>query len=159
MKTPSSIGQDELLSLQTICDDLGAESGVHLVALLHRDGQMLVNAGDSERYDLTSLAALSAGSMAGARGMAELINEDDFIAIVHEGQHEKILLWPVEKSAILVVHFDNDRTLGYIKYRVRRQIHELSQKVEDLLEKFRQNDPRALAISDDDFDTLHFGGL
>ena len=152
-------GEVELLAIKRVCDTLVSHEGVQLALVLHRDGQVLVSSGHRGEIDLTSLAALSAGILAGAKGMASIIDEKEFLCVFHEGVKEKLLISPIESSAILTIHFDHRKTLGWVRFQARKHMNELVLTTRNLMHSFESASPALASLSDDDFESLHFGNF
>ena len=85
-----------------------------VVFLVDRDGQPIAFHGEIGDMDTTSFSSLAAGNVAATTSMAELIGEDVFPAVVHEGERESIFISVIGRS-LLVVVFDGRSTLGLIK--------------------------------------------
>jgi predicted regulator of Ras-like GTPase activity (Roadblock/LC7/MglB family) len=151
------VGADELVALKRTCDAITAEEGVQLALLLHRDGQVMVASGARQDIDIAGMAALSAGILAGAKGMAMLVNEREFVSVFHEGLSQKLLITPIESSAILTIHFDQRKTLGWVRFQARKHLHDLATHTKKLMHKFENAEPALSALSEDDFEALHFG--
>ena len=95
------------------------------VFLIAKDGQEIASAGQTDRFDSTSLASLTAGNVAATDGLAKLIGEQEFSVLFHEGQQEHIHISVVARRAILVVIFDDRSSLGLVRLRVKRANTEL----------------------------------
>lgn len=159
MNAPASVGEDELVTLKRICNLFTSDEGVQLALVLHRDGQILVSSGNNKDVDLTSMAALSAGILAGAKGMANLVNEQEFLCVFHEGVRQKLLICPIDTSAILMIHFDQRKTLGWIRFQARKHMPDLVSQTKSLMRKFEVASPALASSNDEDFELLHFGNF
>jgi|SRR5688572_16976569 len=159
MNAPASVGDDELHALTRICNLFTSDEGVQLALVLHRDGQILVSSGNSANVDVASMAALSAGILAGAKGMASLVNEQEFLCVFHEGVSQKLLICPIEASAILMIHFDQRKTLGWVRFQARKHMHDLCVHSQNLMRKFETASPALALSNEDDFESLHFGNF
>ena len=68
------------------------ESAARVVFLIDRDGQPIAVHGELGDMDTTSFASLAAGNVAATSSMANLIGEDSFPTLAHEGEHESIFI-------------------------------------------------------------------
>jgi predicted regulator of Ras-like GTPase activity (Roadblock/LC7/MglB family) len=135
------------------------DSSSRAVFLIDKNGQQIASAGETERFDTTSLASLTAGNVAATDGLAKLIGEREFSVLFHEGQQEHIHISIVAKRAILVVIFDDRSSLGLVRLRVKRASSELDQVFDAMAGKAEasrgpgQVSPFA-EITDEDIDAL-----
>lgn len=159
MHSQKSIGQEEYKVLQAECDQLLSEDGIKLVFLIYSTGQNIVSAGKLQTEDLTSLAALFAGSMASASGIAKIFNEAEFSSMVFEGQIEKVLLSAVPNKGLLIVHFDNSRALGWVRFQVKKRIPLIAEQLQLLKFKYAQIKSPMSDVSEEEIDNLNFGGI
>ncbi len=157
--TSSFAGQEEYQILQSQCDELVKEAGIHLVFLIHNTGQIIVTSGKTEGKDLTGLAALFAGSMAGAIGIAKIFNEPNFGAMIYEGPKEQVLMSAIAQTGILIVHFDRARALGWVRFLVKKRDHIIAAQLEALKVKYAQLKSPMLEVSEDEIDDFNFGGF
>ena len=72
-----------------ILDRLRHDANAKVAFLIDKNGQQLAVAGDVHGFDLTSLAALTAGNVAATDGLAKLIGEREFSTLFHEGEHDR----------------------------------------------------------------------
>lgn len=116
--------------------------------LVDKDGQMIASVGETTDIDTTSLASLTAGNIAAAGGMAELLGEKEFSLLFHEGEKDNIHISLIGQRAILVVIFDRRSSLGLVRLRVKKSIVALTEILIKVVEKMEKADP---AQAGDDF--------
>ncbi len=149
--------EEEARLIGSLLDKLVNESNAKAVFLVDKDGQLISQAGDTQNFDSTSLASLTAGNIAATGGLAKLIGEKEFSIIFHEGERDNIHISIVGQRVILVVIFDNRSSLGLVRLRVRKVSEELAAVFEKLREKAdkleRSGSPFA-EITDEDIDKL-----
>jgi predicted regulator of Ras-like GTPase activity (Roadblock/LC7/MglB family) len=107
--------------------------------------------------DTTSFSSLAAGNVAATSSMAKLIGEDNFPAVVHEGERESIFISVIGRS-LLVVVFDERSTLGLVKLRTKKASREVAILLDEMTEssenrRLGQNSFLA-EITDEDIDSL-----
>jgi predicted regulator of Ras-like GTPase activity (Roadblock/LC7/MglB family) len=133
------------------------ECAARVVFLVDRDGQPIAFHGDIGDMDTTSFSSLAAGNVAATTSMAKLIGEDEFPAVVHEGERESIYIGVIGRS-LLVVVFDERSTVGLVKIRSKRASFEIAATIQEVLTEsaaFRTNNAAFFAeITDDDIDSL-----
>ncbi len=92
------------------------ESASNYVLLVNKNGNLISQVGlDPHHRDVTSLAALAAGSFASTRAIAELIGETEFSVMFHQGERGNIHISLVDDDAIMVLIFDDRTNLGMVK--------------------------------------------
>jgi predicted regulator of Ras-like GTPase activity (Roadblock/LC7/MglB family) len=147
-------------SFTKILEKLARDSNAKLVFLLDKNGQQIASAGDLDGIDPTSLASLTAGNVAATEGLAQLVGEQEFSILFHEGQNENLHINVVGGRAILLVQFDERSSLGLVRLRVKKATVDLSAVLKDI--ETRSEEQRAATVSsspfseitDDDIDAL-----
>jgi predicted regulator of Ras-like GTPase activity (Roadblock/LC7/MglB family) len=129
-----------------------------VVYVVDKNGQLIAACGETENLDTTSLASLTAGSIAVNGGLAKLIGEKEFATQFHEGERDNFHISIVSSRVILVVIFDNRTNLGLVRLRVRKSNDELEKIFKALIAKMTapgvQNNTIFSEITDDDIDNL-----
>ena len=145
-----------LAIIQRLVRDANAKG----IFVVDKNGQLIAEAGEVRGIDTTSLASLTAGSIAATGGLAKIIGEEDFPVHFHQGQRDNLHITLVAKRMILVVVFDDRSSLGLVRLRVKKAGSELAKVFEDLQKKAANPDasgggPSPFAeITDDDIDNL-----
>lgn len=144
-----------------VIDRLYTDTSARLVVLVDKNGQQIVVKGDTEEFDTTSLASLTAGNVAATDGLAQLLGEREFTILFHEGQRDNIHISVVAERIILVVIFDENSSLGLVRLRVRRSSGQLERIFQTILNPVpetpavaEQRGEGPLEITDDDINRL-----
>ena len=161
MSNPQMVMYDEESKLITIAlDKLLREANAKVIFLVDKNGQLISGVGETERFDTTSLASLTAGNIAATGGLAKLIGEKEFSILFHEGEKDNLHISIVGGRVILVVLFDSRSSLGLVRLRVKKASDELTGIFEGLMrkaeakEKSGESDFPFAEITDDDIDNL-----
>ena len=156
-ETPFILQEQQFQRLKNVLARLCVECAARVVFLVDRDGQPIAFHGDIGDMDTTSFSSLAAGNVAATTSMAQLIGEEVFPAVVHEGERESIFISVIGRS-LLVVVFDERSTLGLIKIRSKRASFEVASILEEVLATSAamsaSNDSFFAEISDEDIDNL-----
>jgi len=144
-----------LAVIQRLVRDANAKG----IFVVDKNGQLIAEAGEVRGIDTTSLASLTAGSIAATGGLAKIIGEEDFPVHFHQGERDNLHITLVAKRIILVVVFDDRSSLGLVRLRVKKAGGELARIFEDLQKKVENpgagTPPSPFAeITDDDIDNL-----
>ena len=134
------------------------EANAKGVFVVDKNGQLIAEAGEVRGIDSTSLASLTAGSIAATGGLAKIIGEEDFPIHFHQGTRDNLHITTVARRMILVVIFDERSSLGLVRLRVKKAGAEL-EKLFDEVRKRAESEGSAAAspfadITDDDIDNL-----
>ena len=154
------IFDQEFHHLEDALSRLRTDSNAKAVFLIDKNGQEIASAGETDKFDSTSLASLTAGNVAATDGLAKVIGEREFSVLFHEGQQDHIHISIVARRAILLVIFDERSSLGLVRLRVKRASAEMEQIFEDMERKSREASPDEggsspfSEITDDDIDAL-----
>ena len=125
--------EEDYTRLVALMDQLREESRARLGFLLDRAGQQIVACGDTDGIDATSLSSLTAGSMAATDGLAELIGEEGFSTLYHEGKRDSLFISSVGDTLILLVIFDERSSLGLVRLRVDEYASRLAAVVDEVV--------------------------
>jgi len=145
-----------LTGIQRLVRDANAKG----VFVVDKNGQLIAEAGEVRGIDTTSLASLTAGSIAATGGLAKLIGEEDFPVHFHQGAKDNLHVTLVGRRVILVVIFDDRSSLGLVRLRVKKAGAELARIFEDIQKKAEADHAAGGAgspfaeITDDDIDNL-----
>ncbi|MEN3584185.1 roadblock/LC7 domain-containing protein [Streptomyces sp. ZYX-F-203] len=127
MTTADSVHDaEEIETVRRLLHRLRQDARAKGVLLVDRSGGLLGAAGEAERYDTTSLAALTAGRVDAVDGPSELIRERELSVMCHEGRRDHLHLSIVANRALLLVAFDERSSSGLVRLRVERADSDLA---------------------------------
>ena len=129
------------------------------VFVVDRNGQLISEAGEMRGIDTTSLASLTAGSVAATGGLAKIVGEEEFPVHFHQGQRDNLHMTLIAGRMILVVVFDDRSSLGLDRLRVKKAGAQLAKVFEEIQKKAEQSDAGGAGtpfaeITDEDIDNL-----
>ncbi len=161
MANPQMVMYDEeFKQINVVIEKLLREANARVIFLVDKNGQMISGVGETERFDTTSLASLTAGNIAATGGIAKLIGEKEFSILFHEGEKDNLHISIVGGRVILVVLFDSRSSLGLVRLRVKKASDELTTIFDRLLHKAEEKEKSGetespfAEITDDDIDNL-----
>jgi len=161
VSTPNMVMyEEELQEVNQVIDRLLKEANAKVIFLVDKNGQLIAGVGETESFDTTSLASLTAGNIAATGGLAKLIGEKEFSILFHEGEKDNLHISIVGGRVILVVLFDGRSSLGLVRLRVKKSSDELADIFDKLLKKSEDKEKRGVSdfpfaeITDDDIDNL-----
>ena len=135
------------------------EANAKGIFVVDKNGQLIAEAGEIRGIDTTSLASLTAGSIAATGGLAKIIGEEEFPVHFHQGQHDNLHVTLVGGRVILVVIFDDRSSLGLVRLRVKKAGVELARVFEEIAKQTERDAATGSSspfaeITDDDIDNL-----
>jgi predicted regulator of Ras-like GTPase activity (Roadblock/LC7/MglB family) len=147
--------EEEFKQISTLCERLTREANAKAVMLVDKNGQYITSHGEIENLDTTSLASLTAGSVAATGGLAKIIGEKEFRDVFHEGENDNLHLSIIAQRAILVVMFDQRSSLGLVRLRVKKTGEELARIFTAMIAKAANESQEPFGeITDEDIDNL-----
>jgi len=161
MANPLMIMYDEeFKEINGVIEKLLREANAKVIFLVDKNGQLISGVGETERFDTTSMASLTAGNIAATGGLAKLIGEKEFSILFHEGEKDNLHISIVAGRVILVVLFDARSSLGLVRLRVKKASEELTAIFDRLVQKAEEKEKSGESefpfaeITDDDIDNL-----
>jgi predicted regulator of Ras-like GTPase activity (Roadblock/LC7/MglB family) len=130
------------------------------VFVVDRNGQLISEAGEMRGIDTTSLASLTAGSVAATGGLAKIVGEEEFPVHFHQGQRDNLHMTLIAGRIILVVVFDDRSSLGLVRLRVKKAGAQLAKIFEEIQKKAELSEGAGgpgtpfAEITDEDIDNL-----
>ncbi len=112
---PLILTKTEITQIHRALLQMLKQSEAKCAMLVDADGKCLAKKGFTANIDTDALAALIAGSFASTRAMAELVGEQDFSVLFHQGQRDHIHNILVDDNTILTVIFDDRTTIGMVR--------------------------------------------
>ena len=88
-----------LAVIQRLVKDADAKG----IFVVDKNGQLIAEAGEMIGVDSTSMASLTAGSIAATGGLAKIVGEEEFPIHFHQGQRDNLHITLVGARMILVV--------------------------------------------------------
>src|SRR5262245_49759235 len=148
--------EEELLQINTVCDQLHRDANAKAVLVIDKNGQAIAHAGEVQELDVTSLSSLTAGNVAATGGIASLLAEKEFAGQFHEGEKTHVHISIVGARVILVVLFDERSSLGLVRLRVRKASSGLEKVLQVMVKKSESGSQPSVfsEITDDDIDNL-----
>jgi predicted regulator of Ras-like GTPase activity (Roadblock/LC7/MglB family) len=153
--------EEEYQQIHAAISRLRREANALSVVMIEKSGQAIASVGDMADIDPTALSSLTAGNVAATEGLAQLIGENQFNSLFHEGERQNIHISLVGGRVILLVVFDQDSSLGLVRLRVRKVSTELAGILETVNNKSAAGVTMGAAsdgpfsdITDEDIDKL-----
>jgi predicted regulator of Ras-like GTPase activity (Roadblock/LC7/MglB family) len=105
--------------------------------IIDKGGPLIIQKGDHDKIDTTTMAALAAGSFCANQAIADLVGETDFSSIYQQGQSHSLLVMNVDDQLLLVVIFKAELSVGAVKYFALTTVESVAEQIR----KARLRDP------------------
>jgi len=120
------LGQKQLDTIHDILTENLIGPGVQSVMLIDTAGNVIASINDgNQTIDLYSLAALAAANFGAMSCMARIVGEDEFSLLFHKGEKENIYFSKVNEESLLVIIFNNQISLGFLRLKMTKVVEEL----------------------------------
>ncbi len=107
---------EDIAILDSILADFLQKSDADLTIVIDRGGNVISQFGDIAIMDVTTIAALAAGSFAATRELAHRIGEVEFNALYHQGNGNHIFMNSVDDNTIMITVFGQRTTVGLVRF-------------------------------------------
>ncbi len=131
------LSDQDLVKIERCLDKMLSSSGAHCALLIDRSGQLIASSGDPSTLDVIALSALTAANFGATSEIARLLGEDEFALLFHKGKNENVHFSKIGTEFIMVTLFDDRTTLGLVRLRTEKVIHELRNIFREILERNR----------------------
>ena len=114
--------------------DFLENSEASAVMLCDRGGNIIVNTGETVNDQVDIISALVAGAFAATQQLANVIGEEEFTAIFHQGKSTSIFISAVGEEVLLLALFDNNTTAGLVKMYALNAINKIRGTFNDIMD-------------------------
>ncbi len=137
MESIPALTIEDVADIDSILDKFLTSSEATLSVIVDKGGNVMSQMGDLEVLDITTIAALAAGSFAATKELAKRIGEVEFNALYHQGNGSHILMTSVDEDTILITVFSGDTTIGL----VRHYANDCAKGLSKFFHKLRDREP------------------
>ena len=105
-------------------------SGARCAILIDQEGHLVTRRGEAAASSVDSLSALTAGSFAATKQMAQLLGEDEFNTLSHQGARQAIQVSLVGDRTLLAIVWDERTNLGLVRFYAQESTRRLTEVFE-----------------------------
>ena len=116
MHTLPQLIEEDMTVLDGALRDLLAKSEAATALVTDKAGFCLVQQGDVDNFDTTSIAALASGSFEATQAIARIIQEPNFSCVYQQGERYSLLVNNIDEQTVLIVLFPVQVSVGLVKY-------------------------------------------
>jgi predicted regulator of Ras-like GTPase activity (Roadblock/LC7/MglB family) len=129
------LSDQDIARIEQSLDKMLSSSGAHCALLIDRSGQLISSSGDPSTLDVIALSALTAANFGATAEIARLLGEDEFALLFHKGKNENVHFSKIGMEFIMVTLFDDRTTLGLVRLRTEKVVHELREIFMEIMER------------------------
>src|ERR1700722_18108216 len=129
MPTLPQLIEEDVLQLSRVLQDLLTNTDATTALIIDKGGFLITNQGDSQQFDLTTIAALASGAYLANQTIANLVHEENFDSVYQQGEKFSMFVLNVDEHCMLVLIFKATISVGAVKYfalgagpRIARQL-------------------------------------
>jgi predicted regulator of Ras-like GTPase activity (Roadblock/LC7/MglB family) len=137
MPTLPQLIEEDVEQLTGALDDLLDSSEATTALIIDKGGFLITHCGESDKFDLTTIAALASGAYLANQTIANLVHEENFDSVYQQGEKFSILVLNVDEYCLLVSIFPVEVSVGAVKYFALRA----SARIARQLERAHERDP------------------
>jgi predicted regulator of Ras-like GTPase activity (Roadblock/LC7/MglB family) len=123
---------EDVATLDGILADFLKKADADLTVVIDRGGNVISQYGDMAVMDVTTIAALAAGSFAATRELARRIGEIEFNALYHQGNGSHIFMNSVDEETIMITVFGPQTTVGLVRFYSTGAAQQIAQLLKSL---------------------------
>ena len=116
MSTLPQLIEEDMRVLDGALRDLVAQSESAAALLIDKGGFLITHQGNSQEFDLTTVAALASGAFLANQTIANLVQEENFNSVYQQGDKFSMLVTNVDEHCLLLVIFKAQIGVGVVKY-------------------------------------------
>jgi predicted regulator of Ras-like GTPase activity (Roadblock/LC7/MglB family) len=116
MPTLPQLIEEDIRQLDQILKELLASSEATTALIIDKGGFLITHKGESEEFDLTTIAALASGAYMANQTIANLVRENNFNSVYQQGENFSMFASNIDEHCLLVVIFKASVSVGAVKY-------------------------------------------
>ena len=116
MATLPQLIEEDIRRLDGELRELVEKSDATTALIIDKGGFLITSQGDTQQFDLTTIAALASGAFMANQTIAGLVQETNFNSIYHQGEKFSLLVVCVDDNCLLTVIFKAQVGVGAVKY-------------------------------------------
>jgi predicted regulator of Ras-like GTPase activity (Roadblock/LC7/MglB family) len=122
--------EEDVRLLNSVLDELLRKSQAASALVIDKGGPVIDQRGTVEQFDMTTIAALAAGSFCATQAIAERLGEANFATIYQQGENFSVLFCNIDDNALLIVIFKADLSAGAVKYFAAESVRQIARQMQ-----------------------------
>ncbi len=116
MATLPQITEEDIHKLNETLREFNTSADAAVSLIIDKGGFLITHQGDTDGFDLTTIAALASGAFMANQTIAGLVSETNFHSTYQQGENYSLFVINVDEHCLLVVIFKSETGVGVVKY-------------------------------------------
>lgn len=116
MATLPQLLEEDIQRLDKELKDFLTQSDATTALVIDKGGFLISSSGETQQFDLTTIAALASGAYLANQTIANLVHETNFNSVYQQGEKFSMFALNVDEYCLLVVIFRAGVSVGMVKY-------------------------------------------
>jgi predicted regulator of Ras-like GTPase activity (Roadblock/LC7/MglB family) len=116
MHTLPQLLEEDVTVLDGALQDLLSKSEASTALITDKAGFCLVEKGETDRFDATTIAALASGSFEATQAIARIIDEPNFSCVYQQGERYSMLVSNIDEQTVLIIIFPSSVSVGLVRF-------------------------------------------
>jgi predicted regulator of Ras-like GTPase activity (Roadblock/LC7/MglB family) len=129
MATLPQITEEDIHKLDETLREFNTSADATVSLIIDKGGFLITHQGDSDEFDLTTIAALASGAFMANQTIAGLVSETTFNSTYQQGENQSLFVTNVDDHSLLVVIFKSDTGVGVVKYYATTAIKRIARQL------------------------------
>ena len=129
MTTLPQIIEEDIHKLNETLREFNVSTDATVSLIIDKGGFLITFQGESEDFDLTTIAALASGAFMANQTIAGLVGEPNFQSIYQQGESQSLFVINADEHSLLTVIFKSETGVGVIKYYAAAAIKRIARQL------------------------------
>jgi len=135
MATLPQLIQEDVTQLDRVLKELLDVTESTTAMIIDKGGFLISHSGDSEQFDLTTIAALASGAFMANQTIANLVNETNFNSVYQQGEKFSVFVLNVDEFCLLAIIFRAHLSVGVVKYFSEPAAQRIAKQLQHAVER------------------------
>ena len=129
MPTLPQLIEEDIQTFDEALRELLKQTEATTALIIDQGGFLITHHGDSQHFDVTTIAALTSGAYMANQTIASLVHETTFNSIYQQGENVSIFALSIDENCVLVVIFAAQLSVGAVKYFAVPAAHKIAKQM------------------------------
>src|SRR3954447_8919374 len=116
MATLPQLIEEDIQRFGVVLQELLKHTEASTALIIDKGGFLITSQGNSDEFDLTTIAALASGAFMANQTIANLVHETNFNSVYQQGEKCSMFVVRVDENCMLTVIFKASVSVGAVKY-------------------------------------------
>jgi len=130
MHTLPQLIAEDVQQFEHVMNELLERTEATTVMLVDKGGFLISSRGETDSFDLTTIAALASGAYMANQTIANLVHETNFNSVYQQGEKFSMFVICTDEHCLLVVIFPADMSVGVVKYFAEPATYKIARQLQ-----------------------------